>query len=74
MADKLICPNCREDLAKGHPGNGCVLGALFSCIADREGGRRRALMERLADVDECALWDDIGPIVDKLQDGAYNRA
>lgn len=62
------CPNCGRPVT--HPNDGCVLKALMSVLADRGLPYQRVdwLMKH-TDVD--ALWSDIGPILDKLEDGGY---
>lgn len=72
MSRRRKCPNCGKPVA-GHPENGCLLAALIGVIQDRGVTRRRALtLHANADVD--ALWSDLGPVIDRLQDGKYDEA
>jgi len=63
------CPNCGEDIT-AHPDNDCVLNLFIGVLRDR--GMHEAELMRLhrtCDID--ALWTDLGPILDNLQDGEY---
>jgi hypothetical protein len=70
----MKCPNCSQafTVRRPHPENGCALAALAGVVADL-GNKTPAQVARLihnADVD--ALWTDLGPVIDKLEDGEYS--
>ncbi len=68
---KRICPNCTISAVKDHPEDGCVLAALIQVLREREELPERTLLALHAKTDVDALWDDLGPILDKLEDGSY---
>ena len=51
-----------------------MLNAFLAILANRTGMKRRALRRLAARVDAHALWDDLGNVVDKLEDGYYDEA
>jgi hypothetical protein len=64
------CPNCNHPV-EDHPANGCVLAAFIRVLEDR--GVDKAKLEKLHA--ECwvdNLWDDVGPILDRLEEGHYS--
>ena len=65
------CPNCGCPV-EGHPNNACVLAALIGVVRDRENLTEDELLalHRNACVD--VMWDDIGPILDRLEEGFYS--
>lgn len=65
------CPNCGLSVVD-HPENECVLGVFIAVLADR-GVPKAALHDLHARCDVDALWESIGPILDDLQDGRFNR-
>ena len=65
------CPNCAAHPVADHPANGCVLAALIQCIRDRGTVPERRLRDVHAHTDVDALWNDVGKIVDRLEEGAY---
>lgn len=70
VLDGRQCPNCRRFIV-GHPQNSCVLAALITIL----GGREMPLDELLdlhANANVDALWEDLGVIIDRLQDGVYS--
>lgn len=70
MTKRMTCPNCGADVV-GHKENGCALATLIGVVRDR-GNKTQAELHRLhADVDSDALWNDLGKIVDRLEDGEY---
>lgn len=71
MPKKRMCPNCLTTAVKHHPENGCVLAALIQVLREREELPERTLLSLHAKTDVDALWDDLGPILDKLEDGGY---
>lgn len=66
-----LCPNCDQRVAN-HPENGCVLAALIQVARDRGGVPERKLRKLHAECNVDALWDDVGRIVDDLEDGHYS--
>lgn len=64
------CPNCYETV-QDHPQNGCVLAALIQVVRERGSRTDAELLALHADANVDAMWDDIGPIIDRLEDGAY---
>jgi hypothetical protein len=74
MPDPIACPNC-DILLAIHPWRGaCVLGALIVCIRDREEITEAELRHHHAQCDVDALWDRLGPIIDDLQEGVFDRS
>jgi len=71
MSKKLTCPNCLAPVAN-HPDTACVLGALIALIRDRQSVPERRLRKIHADTDVDAMWEDIGPVIDKLEAGGYS--
>lgn len=72
MSKPATCPNCNSPV-KGHPDNSCVLNALIGVL--RERGVPAKKLEKLHAA--CWIdnvWDDIGPIMDRLEDGYYSAA
>lgn len=63
------CPNCSASFP--HPENGCALAMLISVISDRGTKTDAEIDALMTDCDVSALWDDLGPIVDKLENGGY---
>lgn len=66
-----VCPNCNEKVV-GHPSNGCVLGALIQCVRDRKTTDTALLEELHAKVDLDKLWQDVGPVISRLESGHYS--
>ena len=71
MANKLKCPNCGGNVAN-HPEDGCVLAALIQVIRERQSMSEKELRKLHANADVDALWDDLGRIIDKLEEGNYS--
>lgn len=71
MGKKHICPNCQASVAN-HPDTACVLGALIALIRDRQSVSERRLRKIHADTDVDAMWEDLGPVIDKLEAGGYS--
>ena len=67
---KLICPNCGEPVSK--PAPGCGLHALIGVVRDRETVPERKLRKMHSQVDTDALCNDVGRIIDKLEEGKYS--
>jgi len=65
------CPNC-SSLVLNHPQNGCVLTAFIELLRDRENKSEQELLELHANANVDALWADLGPILDALEDGKYS--
>lgn len=66
------CPNCCVNSVEDHPENGCVLAALIGVIRDRADISDEQRQEIHATCDVDALWNDIGKIVDRLEEGEYS--
>jgi hypothetical protein len=66
------CPNCTAPI-KLHPENGCVLNALIQVVRERRTKTERQLLRLHAKAMPDALWEDIGPLVDRLEDGKYSE-
>ena len=76
------CPNCGAK-ALNHPENGCILATLWRVIAERESASEEDgvlptdpaewLAERIATTDTDTLWDALGPVIDRLQDGQFSE-
>ena len=71
MAKRLKCPNCGGNVAN-HAENGCVLAALVQLVREREAMSERRLRKLHAGTDVDALWQELGPVIDGLEDGAYS--
>jgi len=65
------CPNCQERFHVVHPENGCVLASLTQVVREREIVDEEKLLQLHENTDVSALWDDLGPIIDKLEEGKY---
>lgn len=65
------CPNCAEPII-GHADNTCILDAFIRIISDRDETPPdvRLRLHRLCNID--ALWDDLSPIIDNLENGLYS--
>lgn len=66
------CPNCSEFIL-GHPKNGCILAALIDVVRDRQNKSESKLFVLHRDINEDALWNSLGPIIDALENGEYTR-
>lgn len=71
VMEPSLCPNCRQPVAD-HPENGCVLAALIQVIREREAMSEEKLRELHASTDTDQLWEDLGPLVDRLEEGEYS--
>jgi len=56
---------------RDHPENGCVLATLVQAIRERGNVDEEKLLQMHATTDVSALWEDLGPIIDKLEAGEY---
>jgi hypothetical protein len=70
MKGKRVCPNCYAPVEE-HEANGCVLAALMQLVRDRGNLDDEALLNLHANANADAFWDDLGPIIDGLEDGHY---
>lgn len=68
----MKCPNCSEQV-ENHPQNGCVLAALVEILRDRGRYTDQTLQTIHANCDVDALWEDLGPVIDRLGDGDYSQ-
>lgn len=66
-----LCPNCFKPI-KTHKNNGCVLKALMVVLNGRGGKTRKELNKLHAKCNADALWDELGPIIDRLGDGEFS--
>lgn len=66
------CPNCGAAVVD-HPQNGCALAALIGVVRERGDTPEDEIRKLHAGCDSDALWNDLGRVVDALQDGRYNR-
>ena len=73
LAEKRECPNCGASHVEDHPHDGCMLHAVISVLRGRENMTEDALQKLHAETNVDALWDDIGPVLDKLEAGGYRR-
>jgi hypothetical protein len=71
MAHKLKCPLCGGNVAR-HREDGCILAALIEVIRERDAISEQRLRKIHAHTDVDALWIDLGPIIDGLEDGKYS--
>jgi hypothetical protein len=72
MAKRLVhkCPNCGEPVA-GHPDTSCTLYGLMQIVRER-GNLPEAKVQKIhREVDVDALWEELGPVIDRLEDGAF---
>lgn len=67
----LRCPNCGEPVSRAN--EGCVLHDIIELVRDRGNVPERKLRKMHSQVDVDAFWDHVGKIVDRLEDGYYNR-
>ena len=72
MAKARICPNCYASPVKGHPENGCVLAAFIVVLRDRGNKPERRLLQIHAECNVDALWDQVGPLLDRLEEGEFS--
>ena len=70
--NKMTCPNCGHNIA-GHADNGCVLGAFFQVVRERQEISERKLRKLWAATDADRFWDNCGRITDDLQAGKYSE-
>lgn len=66
----MTCPNCGQP-AEGHPKSGCVLGSLIGVLRNRGNLDEEELLNIHRKADTGVLWSDLGPILDRLEDGFY---
>ena len=66
----MTCPNCGSPV-KTHPRNDCVLNALIGILHDRGNLSKKKLHVIHRKADTGVLWEDLGPILDRLEDGFY---
>lgn len=71
MPKRLTCPNCAGPVV-GHEENGCVLAALIGVVRDRGNHTELKIRQLHANANIDALWDQLGPIIDQLEEGAFN--
>lgn len=65
-----VCPNCGS-LVSDHPENGCLLATLMSVLRER-GTHEPGQIERIhARCDVDRMWQEVGELVDRLGEGAF---
>lgn len=67
---KVLCPNCGDPV--GHAANGCVLETLFDVVRNRQTLTEAELQALWTKANIDQIWDDIGPILDRLEAGDYS--
>lgn len=66
----MTCPNCSCPV-KTHPRNDCVLAAFVGILRDRGNLSEEKLRAIHCKADMHVFWDDLGPILDRLEEGFY---
>lgn len=68
------CPNCYDPLNAGgmHESNGCVLIAFAELVRERGGHTPEQIAELVRRCNADRLWDVLGPIVDRFEEGEFN--
>lgn len=64
------CPNCLGE--HEIPEEPCLLGALVAVLVSSERLSPAVALERMRKANADHLWDDLGPIVDRLMAGEYD--
>jgi hypothetical protein len=67
----LRCPNCGS-LVVNHPDDGCMLYQSVSLVRDRGNKTDEELHQIHAKCNVDAFWDDIGKVLNSLEDGSYS--
>jgi hypothetical protein len=67
------CPNCGHELNEVHDACQCVLAVFASILEDREEIPGSAIDKRVEECNVDQLWNDLGPIIDKFQEGGYDN-
>lgn len=71
--EQTRCPNCSDPILN-HPENNCVLAALIDCVRDRNVHDEHTCLNLHFNCNTDRLWDDyLGPLVDELERGGFNR-
>lgn len=70
--DKARCPNCREQVVT-HAENGCALALLIQLVRERGDHSEHTLLNLHYMCDTDKMWDDLGPVVDQMERGDYNK-
>lgn len=65
------CPNCFDPI-EGHPDSACVLNALIQVVRERGDLTEEQLRALHRDANVDVLWEDLGPVIDRLQAGGYS--
>lgn len=66
------CPNCSRPMEKNHPIDVCLVAALFGVVRDRGNKTDDRIKKLMRDVNVDLLWDDLGPLIDRLEKGYYS--
>lgn len=84
LHDIYTCPNCCQQELQfskgitseaglfGHPDNSCALYLLAQQAYERETIEPAALFDLMVNCDPDALWDTLGPVVDRFENGAFS--
>lgn len=67
----MMCPNCAQSVV-GHADNQCVLNAFIQLLRERENLNEARLLQLHGNCSVDTMWDDLGPILDKLEAGEYS--
>ncbi len=70
--DSATCPNCGASTVKDHIANHCVLATLIQVVRDRENLEEADILKLHANCNTDALWELLGPILDKLESGEFS--
>jgi hypothetical protein len=65
------CPNCCAEIDT-HPRDECILYVFMTVLRDRGNLDDEQLAEIHANCAVDMMWDDIGPILDRLEEGYYD--
>lgn len=73
MTKQMIhkCPNCGEHV-NGHPDTSCTLYALMQIVRERSNLTEAKVQKVHREVNVDALWEELGPIIDRLENGDFN--
>lgn len=68
----VLCPNCMCVPVTNHPENGCVLASLVQIVRERGNHSEDEIQKLHANCDTDALWEHLGPVLNKLEDGDFS--
>lgn len=67
---KLLCENCRKPVAQSN--DGCLLHDLIQVARERGNLSERKLRKLHSKVNTDGLWNHLGALVDRLEDGYFS--